>query len=84
MLRHSTFVTISRDMQYTGINTLIKYLKKKNLKLVRYLILRYLNSRFHDFETFRGYKILRKWSKVAKSAKSNTFKVIRRNTYNPT
>ena len=40
----------------------------------------YLISRFSGFETFRGYKILRKWSKITKfaklrPAKFNTFKV---------
>ena len=55
----SNFITISRDMRHKGYqcHTFIKYLEKKNLNLIsRYLI------RFYGFETFRGYKISRKWS----------------------
>ena len=70
--RNSDFVTISRDMRYTvpQYHILIKYLEKENLKLGRYLI-----SRVFGFETLRGYKILRKCSKIAKIAKSNTRKI---------
>ena len=34
-------------------------------------------TKFCSFETFREYKISRKWSKIAKF---NTFKAIRKNT----
>ena len=66
-----TLISLSRD---TGISIIPWSNIRKNriIKLGRCQFRRYLVSRFFGFETFFGYKISRKLSKIAKVAKFST------------
>ena len=76
--RNYNFITVSRDMRYTGINTILWWMikKKKITKLSRYSVSWVLISRFFGFETFRRYKISQKWSNIAKFSTQLCFSMV--------
>ena len=75
--RISKFVTISSDMGDTGINVILwPNIRKKRISVWEGISFRrYLISEFCSFETFHGYKMSWKWSKVTKIKRFNTPKI---------